>query len=78
VSVPKNRLEELRTALGISRKDFAAKLGVCERTVYRWETGETAIPRKHWALLSDLLGVSVAYLLGFENGNGGNGEQRAS
>ena len=60
----RNRLARLRAAQEISRSELAELFGVHERTVYRWETGETPIPEKHWERLSELFGVSVAYLLG--------------
>lgn len=39
------QIVSMRESLGMSRKEFAALLGVVERTVYRWETGETKVDR---------------------------------
>lgn len=71
-----NRLARLRTAQSLSTTQLAAALDVHVNTVTRWEQGQTAvIPHKYWATLSEMFGVSVAYLLGFDGENGnGNGE----
>lgn len=57
----------------MSRTQVAAELGVSERTVYRWETGETSVPDDQKLALSELFGVSVPWLMGWvglpENGN---------
>ena len=34
-------IQELRKELKMSRADLASRLGVCERTVIRWEEGST-------------------------------------
>jgi putative transcriptional regulator len=34
-------IRELRQQLNLSQKQFAAKLGVCFKTVNRWENGHT-------------------------------------
>ena len=46
---------------------------VSSRTIYRWETADTPIPVKQWALLSEVFGVSPAYLLGMDDNGEGNG-----
>ncbi len=40
---------------------------VSERTVYRWEAGEVAIPDQKKLDLADLFGVSVIWLMGWED-----------
>ncbi len=65
-----NRLPSLREAQGLTPKQLAQQLNVHPITVTRWERGDTGIPEKYWSLLSAIFGVSVAYLLGLENGNG--------
>ena len=73
-----NRLKELREARFSgptldSRRKVAGMMGVSERTIYRWETADTPIPPKHWALLSAIFGVSPAYLLGIDDNGEGDG-----
>jgi transcriptional regulator with XRE-family HTH domain len=71
-----NRLARLREIQGLSRTDIASRLGVkSERTVYRWERGETPIPDDHKLALADLFGVSVTWLMGWDNHDNGNGHQ---
>lgn len=74
-----NRIEALRNASGLSRAGVADRLGVTERTVYRWEKGEVQIPDEQKLALADLFGgVSVVYMMGWRDGNGnGNGERQA-
>ena len=38
------QITALRNALGLTRQMFAVRVGVAERTVYRWEQGQ-ATPR---------------------------------
>lgn len=35
------RIRECRETLGLSKQEFATKLGISLATVYRWENGET-------------------------------------
>jgi transcriptional regulator with XRE-family HTH domain len=74
VPLPQNRIAQLRGASGLSRQDVATRLGVSERTVYRWETGESSVPDVTKLELAGMFGVSVAWLLGWESdGDGGDG-----
>jgi len=78
-----NRIEKFRVASGFSRAGVADRLNVTERTIYRWEQGETGIPDKHKLALAQLFGgVSVPYLMGWAdgepNGDGGDGERKAA
>jgi DNA-binding transcriptional regulator YiaG len=77
VSLPPNRIAQLRNASGLSRTDVAARLGLkSERTVYRWETGESSVPDPTKLELAQMFGVSVSWLLGWEDGDDGGGGQR--
>lgn len=69
---PGNRIEALRNASGLSRAGVADRLAVTERTVYRWERGETSIPDDKKLALAQLFGgVSVIHMMGWEeNGDG--------
>lgn len=71
-----NRLAELREAHGLSRLQVAAHLGKkTERTVYRWEVGETDIPDDDKLALADLFQVSVTWLMRWpDRGGNGNGD----
>jgi transcriptional regulator with XRE-family HTH domain len=72
-----NRLYRLREAQGLSRTDISERLGVSERTVYRWERGDTHIPDDHKLTLADLFGVSVTWLMRWSEDTNGNGGERA-
>lgn len=81
--MPQNRLAELRRASGRTQAQLSELMGVTPQTINRWETGKTGIPDKHKAALCDLFGVSVGYLLawdqpGEQQGNGDNGEDRGA
>jgi transcriptional regulator with XRE-family HTH domain len=80
--LPTNRIASLRAASNLSRSDIAARLGLkSERTVYRWETGESSIPDAMKFQLAEMLGVSVAWMMGWEgegNGDGGGREVKAA
>jgi transcriptional regulator with XRE-family HTH domain len=80
---PSNRLTILRQANKWSQRELAQRLApkpngqhLHERTICRWEAGESQIPDERKAELADVFGVSVAWLMGWE-GNGGNGETRS-
>ncbi len=61
-----NKLYELRTGRGLTQKELGKLLGVSNKAVSKWETGE-AKPRLDTVnKLSALLGVSVSELLGDE------------
>lgn len=66
--MPQNRLKPLREGLGWDRERLGAYLGVSERTIYRYEAGETRISDADKARLCDLFGVSLDHLMGFDNG----------
>lgn len=72
--MPSNRLQPLRETIGWSRERLGNHLGVHERTIRRWEKGESRIPDEAKAALCDLFGVSLDHLMGRKpNGNGENG-----
>ena len=69
-----NRLKELRKATGKSQKDFyneivatELSLGVTLRTYQNWEKPENEIKSKPANGLADFFGVSVGYLLGYDD-----------
>ncbi|MBF0818602.1 helix-turn-helix domain-containing protein [Streptococcus acidominimus] len=60
-----NRLKELRKEKKLSQKEIADFLTVNEKTISRWENGESQIKSDKAKALADYFGVSVAYLLGY-------------
>lgn len=65
---PVNRLRELRQAKGLKLYDLAAELRVDPSTISRWET-KGSIPDEYKPALAELLEVSIAYLMRWENGD---------
>ncbi|VDZ39403.1 transcriptional regulator, Cro/CI family,putative [Streptococcus dysgalactiae subsp. dysgalactiae] len=62
-----NRLKELRQEKKLSQKEIALELQVPPRTYQRWENGESQIKPDKAQALADYFGVSVGFLLGFED-----------
>ncbi len=61
---PKNIIYELRTKMGLSQDELAAKVHVTRQAVSRWENGETVPNTETLKLLSSLFDVSINTLLG--------------
>lgn len=61
-----NRLKELRQEKKLSQKEIAKEMGISEKTLSRWENGESQIKPEKAQQLADYFGVSVGYLLGYE------------
>ena len=59
-----NRIKEARIAAGFSQKYVALALGVAAPSVSYWESGRNTPTAENYKALSDLLNVSVDYLLG--------------
>lgn len=62
-----NRLKELRQAKKLTQKEMALELHTPLRTYQRWENGESQIKPEKAKKLADYFGVSVPYLLGYDN-----------
>ena len=62
-----NRLKELRKKNKTTQKELANLLGVSEMTISRWENSES-VSLKHDKVqsLAEYFGVTVEYLLGYE------------
>lgn len=60
-----NRLRELRQREGSSQSKIAKLLKINEKTVSRWEKGESQIKPDKAQALADHFKVSVGYLLGY-------------
>lgn len=64
-----NRLKELRQEKKLSQKELAENIGVHYRTLQNWENGESQIKPDKAQRLADYFGVSVGYLLGYNEGH---------
>ena len=64
-----NRLKELRQQKKLSQKELAENIGVHYRTLQNWENGESQIKPEKSQQLADYFGVSVGYLLGYNEGH---------
>ncbi|WP_431769676.1 helix-turn-helix domain-containing protein [Streptococcus gallolyticus] len=62
-----NRLKELRQEKKLSQKEIALELQTPLRTYQRWENEESQIKPDKVQQLADFFGVSVGYLLGYED-----------
>ena len=62
-----NRLKELRQEKKLSQKQLAENIGVHYRTLQNWENGESQIKPEKAQQLADFFGVSVGYLLGYDD-----------
>ena len=61
-----NRLKELRKEKKLTQEELASEIGVSKITILRWENGERQIKPDKAQALADYFGVSVGYLLGYE------------
>ncbi|NVZ50252.1 helix-turn-helix transcriptional regulator [Pseudomonas sp. B6002] len=59
-----SRIAAAREAQGLNQSELARKLGVSPQSVQAWESGRTAPRNPRIKNLSEVLGVSVAYLMG--------------
>lgn len=62
-----NRLKKLRQEKKLSQKELADYLGINEKTISRWENGESTIKSDKAQALADYFGVPVGYLLGYSD-----------
>lgn len=69
----RNRIRDLRVAAGLTGQQLAAALGVDAATVSRWENEVTGVPDKHKLTLAERFGVSVSHLMGWADGDNGDG-----
>lgn len=61
------KIKQRRLELGWSQRDLAAKMGYNNNsTVARIEKGTVDIPQSRIVKFSEVLGVSIAYLMGWE------------
>lgn len=62
----KDNFTALRKQAGLSQSDLAEKLFVTRQAVSRWERGETVPAIETLRALSELFGVSINHLLGYQ------------
>ena len=63
-----DRIRQRRNELKWSQRDLAAKMGYNNNsTITRIESGKVDIPQSRIVQFADVLGVSVAYLMGWVN-----------
>lgn len=62
-----NRLKELRKEKKLTQKELAEETDIPYRTLQRWENGESQIKPEKAEKLADFFGVSVGYLLGYDD-----------
>ena len=62
-----NRLKELRKEKKLTQEELASEIGVSKITILRCENGERQIKPDKAQTLADYFGVSVGYLLGYED-----------
>lgn len=60
------KIKQRRKELKWSQRDLATKMGYNHSTVTRIETGKIDIPQSRILQFAEVLGVSVAYLMGWE------------
>lgn len=61
------RLRELQRAEKLTQQELADIAEVSKRTIQNWEGGTSNIKPEKAKKLADYFGVSVAYLLGYED-----------
>ena len=59
------RIKQRRTELNWSQRDLAEKMGYNHSTITRIETGKIDISQSRVVQFSKVLGVSIAYLMGW-------------
>ncbi|MBO4383464.1 MAG: helix-turn-helix transcriptional regulator [Clostridia bacterium] len=63
-----DRIRNTRKREGISQTDLAQEMGVIKQTLYKYETGiVTNIPSEKIEAAANALGVTPAYLMGWED-----------
>ena len=56
-------LKALRTEQAMTQEQLGEKLGVSNKTVSRWETGNYMPPVESLSILSDIYGISINEIL---------------
>ena len=61
------KIKQRRKELKCSQRDLAERMGYNHSTVTRIETGKIDIPQSRILQFAEVLGVSVAYLMGWDD-----------
>ncbi len=59
-----NRIRQLREDAGLKQYELAAKMGIKQSSVHRWEYNQSNPTPDKLLALADLFDVSVDYILG--------------
>lgn len=62
-----DRIKQRRLELEWSQRELASKMGYNHSTITRIETGKIDISQSKVMQFSEVLGVSIAYLMGWQN-----------
>lgn len=52
-------LQEIRLRLKLNQKQLGEKVGVCQKTVFNWESGERDPGFSKLKMISELSGISI-------------------
>lgn len=63
-----DRIKAARNAAGLTQKELAEKFEVAEITIRQYESNKRVPRSVHIGKLAEILGVSKAYLMGWDNG----------
>ena len=63
-------LKELRNENGMTQEQLGEKIGVSNKTISRWETGNYMPPVEYLKILSDIYHISINEILGGERASG--------
>ena len=59
------RIKSSRRAKGMSQEELGQRLGIGKSTVSEWESGKRPLPIDTMEQISEILGVSVPFLMGW-------------
>ena len=65
-----SRFKELLESSGKMQKDISKELGISKQKLSNWKTGYTEPNLDDIIMLANYFGVSVDYLIGYENEDG--------
>lgn len=65
-----DRIKKLRNQIGLSQTELAIKSNSSKQTIYKYENNiVTNIPSDKIEIISEILGTTPSYLMGWENQN---------
>lgn len=63
----KNHIRDLRIAMSMKQEELAHRCGVKQGAVSTWENGQSTPKPEAIRIMTNLFGVSMGYLLGYED-----------